>query len=326
MKKLILILVSLILVGCAPGKTYLIQVENFYGEEAKYSYDYLDKSLSPFQHKSSVYQMRVYDEGSVEKFKNQLMSECIKDWSYSGMLGFNNLSDGCVSSPVLTDRDLSENQLKKRDEFRAALKKEKDKFESNKAAKEKQIAEKNRQDKIAQLDVRYSVQCKKFKQGSSEYEKCLFESEKLAIQEQNKLANLPPTERYAYTCEKTYGFKKGSDNFKECVFKIMTTEYQMQAKLNETRIKELEARIAGMERSASANASYNNQMLEIERMKAKAMQDQVNFAKNKDITDTLLGMSQSLLSPNRPSAPSSNNFMLNCQTRKFGGFDQIQCF
>ncbi len=69
----------------------------------------------------------------------------------------------------------------------------------------------------------------------------------------------------------------------------MTTEYQMQAKLNETRIKELEARIAGMERSASANASYNNQMLEIERMKAKAMQDQVNFAKNKDITDTLIG-------------------------------------
>jgi len=183
-----------------------------------------------------------------------------------------------------------------------------------------------RKKRVVKLETQHSSKCKKFKQSSSEYENCLFESEKLAIQEQNKLANLPPTERYAYTCEKTYGFKKGSDNFKECVFKIMTTEYQMQAKLNETRIKELEARIAGMERSASANASYNNQMLEIERMKAKAMQDQVNFAKNKDITDTLLGMSQSLLSPNRPSAPSSNNFMLNCQTRKFGGFDQIQCF
>ena len=84
---------------------------------------------------------------------------------------------------------------------------------------------------------------------------------------------------------------------------------------------ELERKVA----SNQANNAYQSEMLEIERMKAKAMQDQVNFAKNKDITDTLLGISSNLLSnPNR-TAPRSPQ-MFNCQTRKFGGFDQIQCF
>ena len=80
-----------------------------------------------------------------------------------------------------------------------------------------------------------------------------------------------------------------------------------------------------MERSASASNAYQGEMLEIERMKAKAMQDQVNFARNKDITDTLLGISSNLLStPNRSASSAPQIF--NCQTRKFGGFDQIQCF
>jgi hypothetical protein len=132
---------------------------------------------------------------------------------------------------------------------------------------------------------------------------------------------MPPSERYAYTCEKTYGFRKGTDNFKECVFKIMTTEYEMQNQLNQRRIAELERKVA----SNQANTTYQNEMLEIERMKAKAMQDQVNFARNKDVTDTLLGISQNLLTP--PSRPSTNAPQIfNCQTRKFGGFDQIQCF
>jgi hypothetical protein len=149
----------------------------------------------------------------------------------------------------------------------------------------------------------------------------LFDNEKLALEEQKRLATLPPSERYAYTCEKTYGFRKGTDNFKECVFKIMTTEYEMQNQLNQRRIAELERKVA----SNQANNAYQSEMLEIERMKAKAMQDQVNFARNKDITDTLLGISSNLLNP--PSRPAPNApQMFNCQTRKFGGFDQIQCF
>ena len=54
---------------------------------------------------------------------------------------------------------------------------------------------------------------------------------------------MPPSERYAYTCEKTYGFKKGSDNFRDCVFKIMTTEYEMQRASDQRRITELESKI-----------------------------------------------------------------------------------
>ena len=101
----------------------------------------------------------------------------------------------------------------------------------------------------------------------------------------------------------------------------MTTEYEMQNQLNQRRIAELERKVV----SNQTNTAYQNEMLEIERMKAKAMQDQVNFAKNKDISDTLLGISQNLLAtPNRPTPNAPQIF--NCQTRKLGGFDQIQCF
>jgi hypothetical protein len=196
-----------------------------------------------------------------------------------------------------------------------------------KLEEEKKIKATKRQNKVISLEASFGKVCagttfkKGFTKGTPEYENCLFEKEKLANQEQNKLVNLPAEERYAYTCEKTYGFKKGSDNFKECVFKIMTTEYEMQNQLNQRRIAELERKVT----SNQANTTYQNEMLEIERMKAKAMQDQVNFARNKDITDTLLGISQNLLTtPSRPSPNAPQ--MFNCQTRKLGGFDQIQCF
>jgi uncharacterized protein YacL len=62
-----------------------------------------------------------------------------------------------------------------------------------------------------------------------------------------------------------------------------------------------------------------------ERTKEVVEQKELIEAKNKDITDTLLGISQNLLTtPSRPSPNAPQ--MFNCQTRKFGGFDQIQCF
>ena len=201
---------------------------------------------------------------------------------------------------------------------------------------EQETKRKKELENLARLEKDHGRKCNKFSNKTYEYNSCLLEKDQLAKQEEvkkkqdlekerNRLANLTPSERYAYTCEKTYGFKKGSDNFRDCVFKIMTTEHEMQTQINQRRIAELEARISGMERSTSASNSYNSEMLEIERMKAKAMQDQVNFARNKDVTDTLLGISRNLLTtPSRP-APNAPQ-MFNCQTRKFGGFDQIQCF
>lgn len=244
------------------------------------------------------------------------------------------------------------NNLKQKAEQAQKIFDEKSKNEAAKEAKKiKEKEENEKKARLAYLDQTYRKKCLSKKNNTNEYNSCLFETEKLALaekaeqdrkisqakldeqnklakakfDEQKRLANLPPSERYAYTCEKTYGFKKGSDNFRDCVFKIMTTEYEMQAQINQRRIAELESRISGMERSTSASNSYNSEMLEIERMKAKAMQDQVNFARNKDITDTLLGISSNLLNP--PSRPAPNSpQMFNCQTRKFGGFDQIQCF
>lgn len=200
----------------------------------------------------------------------------------------------------------------------------------------KEREEYERKVKLEFLEKTYGKKCINKKNNITDYNACLFEQErtvlaekqeqerkanKAKLEEQNKLANMPPSERYAYTCEKTYGFRKGTDNFKECVFKIMTTEYEMQNQLNQRRIAELERKVA----SNQTNTAYQNEMLEIERMKAKAMQDQVNFARNKDITDTLLGISNNLLNPPRKAAPNAPQ-IFNCQTRKFGGFDQIQCF
>ena len=197
---------------------------------------------------------------------------------------------------------------------------------------EQETKRKKELENLARLEKDHGRKCNKFSNKTYEYNSCLLEKDQLAKQEEvkkkqdlekerNRLANLTPSERYAYTCEKTYGFKKGSDNFRDCVFKIMTTEYEMQNQLNQRRIAELERKVV----SNQTNTAYQNEMLEIERMKAKAMQDQVNFARNKDISDTLLGISQNLLAtPNRPTPNAPQIF--NCQTRKLGGFDQIQCF
>ena len=320
MKKLILILASLMLVGCGgPQRSpqHWVYVENIYAREmAQYQNvqdAYLDVNIG-----KAFYHTFTTNIDQLEKLRVDTLEKCKKDWRKKFILGFENLDDGCSYS---SENDEKIRNSKKFKDLVAKLENEKNKKEEaiKQAKREEEL--KTKREKIARVELVYSTKCKKFKQGSSEYENCLFESEKLALEEQKRLTNLPPSERYAYTCEKTYGFRKGTDNFKECVFKIMTTEYEMQNQLNQRRIAELERKVA----SNQANTAYQNEMLEIERMKAKAMQDQVNFARNKDITDTLLGISNNLLNPPRKAAPNAPQ-MFNCQTRKFGGFDQIQCF
>jgi hypothetical protein len=264
------------------------------------------------------YHMSTSKLENLEELRADTLQRCKNAWKDRIFLGFTNLDQGCS---VSKEDDEKIYNSKKYKDLVAKIGSEKTRQEE--VIKQSKINEelKIKKEKIARVELAYSGKCKKFKQGSSEYENCLFDNEKLALEEQKRLATLPAAERFAYTCEKTYGFRKGTDNFKECVFKIMTTEYEMQNQLNQRRIAELERKVV----SNQANTAYQNEMLEIERMKAKAMQDQVNFAKNKDITDTLLGISSNLLSnPNRPA--SNTPQMFNCQTRKFGGFDQIQCF
>lgn len=316
MRYLIIILASLILVGCAKGPQHWAYVENIYAREMA-QYQNIQNAYFDVNIQKAFYHTFTTNLNQLEKLKVDTLEKCKKDWRNKFILGFENLDEGCVYSG---DGDEIRNSKKFKD-FITKLQNDKNKKEEaiKQAKRDEEL--KVKKEKIARAELAYSGKCKKFKQGSSEYENCLFESEKLAFEEQKRLANLPPSERYAYTCEKTYGFRKGTDNFKECVFKIMTTEYEMQNQLNQRRIAELERKVA----SNQANTAYQNEMLEIERMKAKAMQDQVNFARNKDVTDTLLGISNNLLNPPRKPAPNAPQ-MFNCQTRKFGGFDQIQCF
>ena len=316
MRYLIIILASLILVGCAsvPQKNktlaHYVHGENIFAREL-YTSGYAEFSQVYYHAGTDKFE-------DLERLRAEIFQKCKNDWKNKTFLGFTNLEEGC--SILKEDDDRIYNSKKYKD---LVAKIESERIKKEEAVKQSKRDEELRikKEKIARVELLYSSKCKKFKQGSSEYENCLFESEKLAFEEQKRLANLPPSERYAYTCEKTYGFRKGTDNFKECVFKIMTTEYEMQNQLNQRRIAELERKVA----SNQPNTAYQNEMLEIERMKAKAMQDQVSFARNKDITDTLLGISSNLLNP--PRAPASNAPQIfNCQTRKVGGFDQIQCF
>jgi hypothetical protein len=313
-RTIFLILLSLILGGCGSQITrsplHHVHGENIFAREL-YTAGYIEFS-------KVYYHMSTSKLENLEELRADTLQRCKNAWKDRIFLGFTNLDQGCS---VSKEDDEKIYNSKKYKDLVAKIGSERTRQEE--VIKQSKLNEelKIKKEKIARVELAYSGKCKKFKQGSSEYENCLFDNEKLALEEQKRLATLPAAERFAYTCEKTYGFRKGTDNFKECVFKIMTTEYEMQNQLNQRRIAELERKVV----SNQANTAYQNEILEIERMKAKAMQDQVNFAKNKDITDTLLGISSNLLSnSNRPASNAPQ--MFNCQTRKFGGFDQIQCF
>lgn len=303
------------LVGCGGSQTSRSPAHHVHGENifarVLYTSGYVEFS-------KVYYHMSTNKLEDLERLRIESLKKCKNDWKDKSFLGFVNLDEGCS---VSKEDDEKIYNLKKYKDLVAKLESERIKKEEDIKQSERNEELKIKKEKIARIELAFAGKCKKFKKDTSEYENCLFDNQKLAAEEQKRLATLPAAERHAYTCEKTYGFRKGTDNFKECVFKIMTTEYEMQNQLNQKRIAELERKVA----SSQANTAYQNEMLEIERMKAKAMQDQVNFARNKDITDTLLGISQNLLTtPSRP-APNAPQ-MFNCQTRKFGGFDQIQCF
>ena len=200
---------------------------------------------------------------------------------------------------------------------------------------EQETKRKKELENLARLEKDHGRKCNKFSNKTYEYNSCLLEKDQLAKQEEvkkkqdlekerNRLANLPPSERYAYTCEKTYGFKKGSDNFRDCVFKIMTTEYEMQRASDQRRIAELESKINNNNNNVSS--SFNNELLEIERLKAKALQDQANAIRNRNQTDDLMDLSRSLLNNNNRAPANAPNLPLNCRSVRVGNTVQTQCY
>lgn len=202
----------------------------------------------------------------------------------------------------------------------------------NKSRLEQEAKRKKELEVLAQLEKDHGRKCSRFSNKPNEFKSCLLEKDQLAKQEEikrkqefekerNRLANLPPSERYAYTCEKTYGFKKGSDNFRDCVFKIMTTEYEIQRAADQRRIAELESKI-----NNNNSSSYNSELLEIERLKAKALQDQADAVRNRNQTDALMDLSRSLLNNNNRAPANVPNLPLNCRSVRVGNTVQTQCY
>lgn len=205
----------------------------------------------------------------------------------------------------------------------------------NKSRLEQEAKRKKELEVLAQLEKDHGRKCSRFSNKPNEFKSCLLEKDQLAKQEEikrkqefekerNRLANLPPSERYAYTCEKTYGFKKGSDNFRDCVFKIMTTEYEIQRAADQRRIAELESKINN--NNNNTISSYNSELLEIERLKAKALQDQADAVRNRNQTDALMDLSRSLLNNNNRAPANVPNLPLNCRSVRVGNTVQTQCY
>ena len=121
--------------------------------------------------------------------------------------------------------------------------------------------------RAVELEKNFGSMCRKYSKGSTEYNNCLVDQEKIVketeakklalrqdqekkkaeLERQTKLeeerankllVSMKPEERRAYICEKTYGFKKGSDRFADCVFKIMTTDAELEKLDKQRRIAE----------------------------------------------------------------------------------------
>ena len=104
----------------------------------------------------------------------------------------------------------------------------------------------------------------------------------------------------------------------------MTTEYEIQRAADQRRIAELESKINNNNNNVSS--SFNNELLEIERLKAKALQDQANAIRNRNQTDALMDLSRSLLNNNNRAPANVPNLPLNCRSVRVGNTVQTQCY
>ena len=190
-------------------------------------------------------------------------------------------------------------------------------------AKEKEIlanemAKKKRQKKIAQLEILYKEVCL----DSTEYEKCLFNKEKINLEKQKalekKLAAMSPKDRHAYNCSETFKFKKGTEKFNDCVFKLYTAELDLQKLELEKEVAEAKIKAAATEQ-ARAEAVANAQIAAAK--SAKRSSDLNNSIQLMKLGSSLLGGSTS-------SSSSNNSFDINNRTRTtcrvVGGF--LNCY
>jgi hypothetical protein len=203
--------------------------------------------------------------------------------------------------------------------------------------------EKKKLARQAELD-KYRGKCedglfrKGFKKGTPEFNNCLVEQEKLALAEKDKAVLAQQQKEYeakakdearlakinnqksnsneansdiAKTCL-SFGYKKGTEKYADC----MKDLYLQQNAANKGN--------SNNSSSSYTNSRYADEMLEIERAKAKALEDSAKAQRNRNQSDALMDISRSLLNNNR--APATTNQPLNCRSVRVGNTLQTQCY
>jgi len=191
-------------------------------------------------------------------------------------------------------------------------------LEYNKQLYEKYVQEK-RHARLNRLEKLYSSKCedglfkKGFKKGTSEYYNCLSDQENTALKK--NLNQTPNSTEANSDIAKTclgFGYKKGTEKYADC----MKDLYLQQNAANKSN--------SNNSSSSYSNSKYADEMLEIERTKAKALEDSARAQRNRNQSDALMDISRSLLNNNR--APATTNQPLNCRSVRVGNTVQTQCY
>jgi hypothetical protein len=179
---------------------------------------------------------------------------------------------------------------------------------------------------------------KGFKKDTPEFNSCLVEQEKLALKEKEKVALAQKQKEEAAQAKENarlakinnqksnsneanseiaktclgFGYKKGTEKYADC----MKDLYLQQNAANKSN--------SNNSSSSYGNSRYADEMLEIERAKAKALEDSARAQRNRNQSDALMDISRSLLNNNR--APATTNQPLNCRSVRVGNTVQTQCY
>jgi hypothetical protein len=162
----------------------------------------------------------------------------------------------------------------------------------------------------------YGSKCSSDKGDLDRYSSCLYRmrAEALEIEkakeQQKELQGKLENSDIAKTCL-GFGYKKGTEKYADCM-KDLYLQQSASGKTNDN--------------SSSYNSTYADQMLEIERAKAKALQDSADAQRNRNQSDAMLELSRRLLNNNNNTPAATTNQPLNCRSVRVGNTVQTQCY
>jgi hypothetical protein len=325
-RALVFIILSLIIGGCASNKRYYsVYAENLYGQLADQNGHY---------HKNT-YQMTTVNYNEIDKIRKDALQECRNDWSQKTISGITNLSDGCVEWSYPSEQgninltgDANKKEFmnkfsEKYNQLKTILEKEA-KIASDKEKKEEKIREENevknatlaKQNLIKLYEKEYGSKCLADKKNLDKYSDCLYKMKAAAYEEERakEQQNLIKTKLENSDISKTcisFGYKKGTEKYADCMKDLYLQ--QNAATKNNTDNSSY----------SYSNTKYADEMLEIERAKAKALQDAADAQRNRNQSDALLEISRRLLNNN--NTPATTNQPVNCRSVRVGNTVQTQC-